>query len=211
MGTDCAPLVADLFLFSFEFSFMKDLIRTNLSLAGKFNRTFRYIDDLLTINNPDFSDYISKIYPNELELKQTTEGQGKCSYLDLNIKIINNKFTTDLYDKREAFNFTIVNYPHMDSNIPSKPAYGVFISQLIIYLRVCGNYQHFVYRLVQITTRLQRQGFDYVVLCNTFKKFLQRHPIALRKYQRSHRQMIVDCVCLPLCVFSTKNKHVTVR
>ena len=49
MGTDCAPLVADLFLFSLEFSFMKDLIRTNLSLAGKFNRTFRYIDDLLTI------------------------------------------------------------------------------------------------------------------------------------------------------------------
>ena len=97
----------------------------------------------------------------------------------------------------------------MDSNIPSKPAYGVFISQLIRYLRVCGNYQHFVYRSVQITNRLQRQGFDYVVLCNTFKKFLQRHPIALRKYQRSHRQMIVDCVCLPLCVFSTKNKHVT--
>ena len=58
MGTDCAPLVADLFLFSFEFSFMKELIRTNLPLAGKFNR---YIDDLLTINNPDFSDYISKI------------------------------------------------------------------------------------------------------------------------------------------------------
>ena len=61
---------------------MKDLIRTNLPLAGKFNRTFRYIDDLLTINN---SDYISKIYRNELELKQTTEGHGKCSYLDLNI------------------------------------------------------------------------------------------------------------------------------
>ena len=52
---------------------------------------------------------------------------------------------------------------------------------------------------------------DYVVLCNTSKKFLQRHPIALRKYQRSHRQMIVDCVCLPLCVFSTKTKHVTVH
>ena len=48
MCTDCAPLVADLFLFSFEFSFMKDLIRTNLPLAGKFNR---YIDDLLTIND----------------------------------------------------------------------------------------------------------------------------------------------------------------
>ena len=116
-----------------------------------------------------------------------------------------------LYVCPYMYMYIIVNYPHMDSNIPSKPAYGVFISQLIRYLRVCGNYQHFVYRSVQITTRLQRQGFDYVVLCNTFKKFLQRHPIVLRKYQRSHRQMIEDCVCLPLCVFSTKNKHVTVR
>ena len=71
MGTDCAPLVADLFLFSFELSFMKDLIRTNLPLAGKFNRYIHYLF------NPDFSDYISKIYPNELELKQTTEGHGK--------------------------------------------------------------------------------------------------------------------------------------
>ena len=55
--------------------------------------------------------------------------------------------------------------------ILSKPVYGVFISQLIKYSRVRGTYQHFVYRSVQITTRLQRQGFDYVVLCNTFNKF----------------------------------------
>ena len=53
MGTDC---VAVLFLFSFEFSIMKELIRTNVP------PTFRYIDDLLTTSNPDFSDYISKIY-----------------------------------------------------------------------------------------------------------------------------------------------------
>ena len=72
------------------------------------------------------------------------------TYIDLNIKIINSKFTTDLYDKREACNFKIVNYPHMDSNIPLKPAYRVFISQLIRYLRVCGYYQHFVYRNITI-------------------------------------------------------------
>ena len=65
---------------------MKDLIRTNLPNADKFNRMLNIIiDDLLTINNPEFSDYISKIYPNELELKQTTEGHSK--------------FTTDHYDR----------------------------------------------------------------------------------------------------------------
>ena len=54
MGTDCAPLVTDLFLFSYEFEFMKSLILTDLSVAAKFSNTCRYIDDLLTLNNPDF-------------------------------------------------------------------------------------------------------------------------------------------------------------
>ena len=52
MGTDCAPLVVDLFLFSYEFEFMKSLIQTDLSVAAKFSNTCRYIDDLLTL--PDF-------------------------------------------------------------------------------------------------------------------------------------------------------------
>ena len=100
---------------------------------------------------------------------------------------------------------------HMDSNIPSTPAYGVFVSQLIRYMRVCGNYQQFVYRSISITTRLQRQEFDYLMLCRTFKKFLTRNPMVLRKYQRSHKQMTVECGSLPLCVFKSKSIHVSKR
>ena len=68
--------------------------------------------------------------------------------------------------------FMIIVKPHIDSNIPSTQAYGVFIPQLIGYMRVCGNYQQFVYRLTLMTTRFQRQGFYYLMLCRTFKKFL---------------------------------------
>ena len=188
---------------------MKIQISNDLPLARKFNRTFRYIDDLLTLNNPGFCTFIDQIYPKELKLKRTTEGSDNCSYLDLNIRIEAGRYTTDLYDKRETFKFKIVNFPHMDSNIPSTPAYGVFVSQLIRYMRVCGNYQQFVYRSTLITTRLQRQGFDYLMLCRTFKKFLTRNPMVLRKYQRSHRQMTVECVSLPLCVFKSKSIHVS--
>ena len=211
MGTDCAPLVADLFLFSFEFEFMRTLIRTDFSVARKFSKTFRYIDDLLTLNNPEFSNFIGHIYPQELELKKTTESPENCSYLDLSISIVNHKFATDLYDKRETFNFTIVNFPHMDSNIPSKPAYGVFISQLVRYLRVCGNYQQFNNRSTKLSSRLQKQGFDFAKLRNTFKKFLQRYPTALCKYGKSHKNMIVECVSVPLFVFPSKCCHVFTR
>ena len=182
MGTDCAPLVADLFLFSYEFEFMKSLIRTDLSVAAKFSNTCRYIDDLLTLNNPDFQACIGQIYPPELELKKTTESHDSCSYLDLNINVLNGKFCTDLYDKRDAFNFSIVNFPHMDSNIPSKPAYGVVISQLVRYLRICCNYQDFVYRSKLLTTRLLRQGYVYQKLCSTYKTFVHRYPRTLQKY-----------------------------
>ena len=67
MGTDCTPLLANLYLFSFEYKFMKGLLKNNISKAKFFSNTFRYIDDLLTINNPSFDN------PSELILKKTTE------------------------------------------------------------------------------------------------------------------------------------------
>ena len=51
MGTDCAPQLANLFLFHYEYSYMKILMKKNLCVAKKFNDTIRYIDDLLTVNN----------------------------------------------------------------------------------------------------------------------------------------------------------------
>ena len=84
---------------------MKIQISNDLPLARKFNRTFRYIDDLLTFNNPGFCTFIDQIYPKELKLKRTTEGS------DLKISIEAGRYTTDLYDKRQTFKFKIVNFP----------------------------------------------------------------------------------------------------
>ena len=127
MGTDCALLLANLFLFYYEYQFMKDKLKQNNQLAKTFSNTFRYIDDLLTLNNPNFEQEISKIYPPQLQLKRTTETDSRLSYLDLEVNIVDKKFSTAVFDKRDGFNFHIVNFPYMDSNIPSKPAYGVYI------------------------------------------------------------------------------------
>ena len=53
MGTDCAPLLANLFLFSYEYRYMKSLIKNNIFMARRFNNTMRYIDDLLVSNFND--------------------------------------------------------------------------------------------------------------------------------------------------------------
>ena len=72
MGTDCAPLLANLFLFYYEDKYMKNLVKDNLQEAMKFNGTMRYIDDLLTLNNSGFASKITDIYP-PIQLKKTTE------------------------------------------------------------------------------------------------------------------------------------------
>ena len=73
MGTDCAPLLANLFLFYYEYMYMKNLVKDDLQTAIKFNGTMRYIDDLLKLNNIIFASKIPDIYPPELDLKKTTE------------------------------------------------------------------------------------------------------------------------------------------
>ena len=141
MGTDCAPLLANLFLFYYEYKYMKKLIKTNIIKARRFNNTMRYIDDLLVLNNPSFEDAIKDIYPTELQLKKTTENVTALSYLDIPITLENGKYSTTLYDKRDSFQFNIINFPDMSSNIPSKPAYGVYISQLVHIGRIlCSTY-----------------------------------------------------------------------
>ena len=127
MGTNCAPVLADLFLYSYENEFLDRLVE-----EGKrklFNLSYRYIDDLISFNNKRFKEFISDIYPTELTISETTESTSIASYLDLLfIRDKSNNITTKLYDKLDAFGFHIVNFPFMSSNIPSAPAYGVHAS-----------------------------------------------------------------------------------
>ena len=103
MGTNCAPSLADLFLYSYENDFLDKLIMEgNRKLARKFNLSYRYIDDLISFNNKRFKEFISDIYPKELTISQTTESTSIASYLDLLfIRDKSNNITTKLYDKRE--------------------------------------------------------------------------------------------------------------
>ena len=71
-------------------------------------------------------------------------------------KDLDGQLRTSLYDKRDDFNFHITNFPILSSNIPSSPAYGVFISQLIRYARACSSYGCFILR----ATRLHLNSSD---------------------------------------------------
>ena len=196
MGTNCAPLLADLFLYSYENEFLDKLIKEGKrKLARRFNLSYRYIDDLISFNNKRFKEFISDIYPKELTISETTESTSVASYLDLLFtRDRSNNITTKLYDKRDAFGFHIVNFLFMSSNIPSAPAYGVYASQLVRYARCCSNYSDFLIRHRALVKRLLSQGYKVNRLSNTFKKFYGRHTDLVGQYKKNVCQMFADSI-----------------
>ena len=135
MSTNCAPLLADLFLHSYEAEFVhKRLPDNNKKLAMSFDHTFRYIDDVQSISNHNFHNYVHLIYPDELEIKDTTESDKFASYLDILLNIdYSGKLTTSLYDKRDDFDFAIVNFPFLCSNIQNSEVNNCK-SQIIMFV-----------------------------------------------------------------------------
>ena len=110
MGTNSAPLLADLFLHTFEYDFMLRTMKQDMTQAVQFSNTFRYIDDLLSVNNENFGNYISDIYPSDLELKDTTLTSNEVCYLDTRIRNgdSNTPFHLSDYDKRDDFSFPLL-------------------------------------------------------------------------------------------------------
>ena len=81
MGTNCAPLVADLFLFCYERDFMKSLSRENQAdIIEAFNSTSRYLDDLLNIDNIYFDQMVDRIYPTELQLNRANSSDTEAPF-----------------------------------------------------------------------------------------------------------------------------------
>ena len=89
MGTNCAPLLADLFLYSYEADCIQGFLKKyEKKLVRSFNFTFRYIhvDDVLSLNNSKFGDFVDRISPIELEIKVTIDTDRSASYLELHLQ-----------------------------------------------------------------------------------------------------------------------------
>ena len=137
MGIDPAPFMANLFLFYYENRFMVDLISSKeVFRAKKLSKSFRYLDDLLALNDSGlFKASIKDIYPSELKLSCTDVNTIQADYLDLDLFLVDKFFGVKLFDKRDNFNFIPINYPCLTySNVSSASSYGIYLSQI---LRIC--------------------------------------------------------------------------
>ena len=173
MGGDPAPFWANLFLFYFEFTWMKKMRKNNNIIARKFSHTFRFIDDLLAINDGGmFEKYYKDIYPKELELKKENTKSNSCSFLDLSISIQNNTFLTSLYDKRDDYNFKIVRLPYRSSNIPKKMCISSVLAEILRIARVTSTFQPFVTSVKVLVKRMTSQGAHIIDIKTSSRKII---------------------------------------
>ena len=143
---------------------------------AKMEHIFRYQDDLLALNDDGLlENSLSEIYPEEMVINKTNISRCKCNYLDLTISIYRGKFYIKLYDKRNDYNFEVINYPFLDGNIPKNQSYGIFISQLIRFTRVNSSYNGFVTNCKQLVDKLVRQHFDPAALRKRFELFVEKY------------------------------------
>ena len=189
MATNCAPILADLFLYSYDSEFLLKIVKDKkIHEVRAFNFTYRYIDDVLSINNSRFAEFLPLIYPPELEVKETTDTASSASFLDLYLEFDDSdQISTKMYDKRDDFNFKVINVPNMCSNMPVSPAYCVYISQLIRYARAGSNYSDFLKRHLHLRNRLLDQGYKRFALFDLLKslypdtKILSKYIPSLQK------------------------------
>ena len=134
------------------------------NLICMFNDTSRYLDDIFTIDNPEFEKYIPDIHPAELQFNNANTSDKETSFLDLNIKVIGSDIHTSVYDKRDDLGFPIVNFPWLSGDVPRLPSYGIYILQLVRFARWFGFLIKRLLRLVGTWARKPVNHISWVAL-----------------------------------------------
>ena len=185
MGSDPAPFMANLFLYFYENKWVRTLKKTDLNKARKFRYTFRFIDDLITINdNGLFEEYHKEIYPEELQLN--LEGSGdRLSFLDLDLTKNNGQLDVKLFDKRDSFPFSIVRLPYASSNIPTNMFYSSISAEILRIGRISWNFPNFLASAKSVIDRAYKQGATSNILSKSLKKIFGRQEVLKRLSQNA--------------------------
>ena len=122
---------------------------------------------------------VNRIYLPELQLNKANTFDTEAPVLDLHLSISNGFVSSKIYDKRDDFDFDMVNFPFLDGDVPHSTAY---ISQLIRFARVSSHVADFNARNKSLTAKLLQQGYRYHKLRKTFSKFYRRHYELVSKF-----------------------------
>ena len=154
------------------------------------------MEDILNINNVYFDNMVSQIYPSELQLNKANVSDTEAAFLDLHLSISNDIVSTKIYDKRDDFDFEIVNFPFLDGDVPRSTSYGVYISPFIRFARVSSHVADFNTRNKLLTQKLLKQGYQYHKLRKLFSKY-RRYYDLISKFQIGFKSLLCQGLSEP--------------
>ena len=191
MGTDPGPFMANAHLHYYEFAFQEKYRKTNYGIARSLNHTFRYIDDVTPINDSgNFQKHMNEIYPADLILTKENIGTQSATVLDLGIEIHDGKFDITVYDKTNNFNFKVVKYPSLRSNIPDHLLYNVFYSQMIRFFNICNDRSSFLSNIKMLVERCKQKGATTDKLFRAIHKLSKNHTVLFQTLDLSLYQIV---------------------
>ena len=200
MGSDPAPFIANLFLYFYENKFLDKLKVEDLPRARRLRHVFRFIDDLIAMNDDDeFSKIYKEIYPEEMVLKPENEDPQSSSYLDLQIDVDENIFDFKLFDKRDAFSFSVVRMPYLQSNMPSKMFYSTISAEILRICRATYKYTNFLLSCKKLIIRMIKQGAKPLGIKNVVCKMIKRHTSDFDKFFKSPESITLDLFYTTVC------------
>ena len=141
---------------------------------------------------------VSQLYPSELQLNKADTSDTKAAFLDLHLSFSNDIVSTKIYDKRDDFDFEIVNFPFLDGDVPRSTSYEVYISQLIHFARASSYVTDFNTRNKLFTQKLPKQGYLYHKLFKIFSKFYRRYYDLISKFQVGLKSLLRQRLSEPL-------------
>ena len=163
-------------------------------IIKSFYSTSRYLDDLLNIDNPYFDRFVTQIYLSDVQLNNANRSEAEAPFLEVHLSISNGFVSSKIYNKRDDFDFDIVNFPFLDGDIPRAPSYGVYISQLA---RVSSHVLDFNNRNRFLTAKFLKQGYRYHKLRKAFSKFYRRHFELVSKYNVGLKTLLLQGISEP--------------
>ena len=185
MGGNASSQIADLTLAFLEMEYFKKKKGAKLIMC-------RYIDDLLVLNEANFTQVAKEIYPPELELKQTNPCLSEAVFLDTNISVTNKNICLKIFDKTDAFPFNVVKVGCSSSNMHSNVGYNMFYTQIIRFLRITNCVFNLRARIRLLFLSFINARFTRERLVKKFFQLVNRHGNLFIKFNlTSHKEILI--------------------
>jgi hypothetical protein len=187
MGMIPAPGFAKLGLGVDEFRYTSQLVKDKkVDILRRLINMCRYIDDIAVANFSNFMDIAKDIYPRSLVLNRSNVSSiVDCAFLDLSVSVIDCKFEIKVYNKTDDYEFLVITFPFLESNILTSICYSVYFGEILRYLRICSKLKDFENRARKLTFMLLERGYKQNEMAKQFFKVFSRYRSEARKFPGS--------------------------